>query len=69
MSEDPANADNRTYIVVLNDEEQYSVWWQGRDLPAGWRVEGTAGSRAACLDRIERIWTDMTPRSVRDFGN
>ncbi len=54
------------YLVVVNDEEQYSIWPEGRDLPAGWRAEGTSGTREACLDHIEKIWTDMRPRSLRE---
>ncbi|KOX08928.1 MULTISPECIES: MbtH family protein [Micromonospora] len=57
--------DNRSYRVVLNDEEQYSVWWTDRDLPAGWRAEGTEGTRDECLARIGEIWTDMRPLSLR----
>jgi MbtH protein len=54
------------FKVVLNDEEQYSIWPEGRDIPAGWRAEGTSGSREQCLDHIERVWVDMRPRSVRE---
>ncbi|WCN83903.1 MbtH family protein [Micromonospora sp. LH3U1] len=57
--------DNRSYRVVLNDEEQYSVWWTDRDLPAGWRAEGTEGTRDECLAHIDEIWTDMRPLSLR----
>lgn len=53
------------YMVVVNDEEQYSVWSVHRDLPAGWRAEGTEGTRESCLDHIETVWTDMTPASLR----
>lgn len=53
------------YLVVLNDEEQYSIWLGDEPLPEGWRVEGTRGGREFCLDRIERIWTDVRPLSVR----
>ncbi|AOT62435.1 MULTISPECIES: MbtH family protein [Streptomyces] len=53
------------YQVVLNDEEQYSVWRTDRPLPAGWRAEGTTGSRQECLDHIGRVWTDMRPLSLR----
>lgn len=59
-------ADTGDHIVVLNDEEQYSVWPAGRDLPPGWTAEGTTGDRDACLDRIAEVWTDMRPRSLRD---
>ncbi|GAA3464547.1 MULTISPECIES: MbtH family protein [Saccharothrix] len=60
------NADSREFLVVLNDEEQYSVWFADRDLPAGWRAEGTRGSREDCLAHIDAVWTDMRPRSVRE---
>lgn len=53
------------YRVVLNDEEQYSIWWTGRDLPDGWRAEGTEGTEEACLARISEIWTDLRPLSLR----
>jgi MbtH protein len=53
------------FVVVINDELQYSIWPSGRDVPGGWRAEGYAGPRAACLAHIARIWTDMRPLSVR----
>lgn len=53
------------YLVVRNDEEQYSIWPEGRDLPAGWHAEGKSGSREECLEHIEAVWTDMRPRSLR----
>jgi MbtH protein len=58
--------EHRAFRVVLNDEEQYSVWWGDRDLPAGWRPEGTVGTRQECLDHIAGIWTDMRPLSLRN---
>lgn len=54
-----------TYLVVRNDEEQYSIWWAERDLPAGWTATGFSGPKDACLGHIDQIWTDMRPRSVR----
>ncbi|MER5354068.1 MbtH family NRPS accessory protein [Kitasatospora sp. NPDC002551] len=57
--------DAEIYLVVVNDEEQYSVWWADRELPAGWRAEGTTGTRAACLEHIGEVWTDMRPLSLR----
>ncbi|MEH1017434.1 MbtH family NRPS accessory protein [Micromonospora sp. CPCC 206060] len=59
------NADGRTYRVVVNDEEQYSIWLGDRELPRGWRAEGTEGTREECLARIEQVWTDMRPLSLR----
>ena len=57
--------DTQSYVVVLNDEEQYSIWPQGRDLPIGWRGDGVSGSRAACLAHISEVWTDMRPLGLR----
>jgi MbtH protein len=57
--------DDRIWRVVLNHEEQYSIWPAERELPAGWREEGKRGSREECLDHIEKVWTDMRPLSVR----
>lgn len=57
--------DETRFKVVLNHEEQYSVWWADRSNPAGWRDEGTKGTRQECLDHIDRVWIDMRPLSVR----
>ncbi|MFJ4902616.1 MbtH family protein [Streptomyces sp. DT20] len=57
--------DDRAYLVVVNDEEQYSLWPEGRETPAGWRQEGTAGTKAECLEHIKTVWTDMRPLSLR----
>ncbi|MGC4892258.1 MbtH family protein [Micromonospora sp. DT31] len=59
------NDDTREYLVVLNDEEQYSIWLADKPLPSGWRAEGTRGTKDSCLDHIEQVWTDMRPLSVR----
>lgn len=53
------------YVVVANDEEQYSIWAVDRQLPNGWRVAGPAGTKDECLAHIERVWTDMRPLSLR----
>ena len=53
------------FKVVLNDEEQYSIWPAHRENPLGWRDEGTCGSREVCLEHIGRIWIDMRPLSLR----
>lgn len=53
------------HIVVVNDEEQYSVWWEDQEPPAGWRPTGFRGTRQECLDEIARVWTDMRPASLR----
>ncbi|MDX3382377.1 MbtH family NRPS accessory protein [Streptomyces niveiscabiei] len=54
-----------TYRVVLNHEEQYSIWPAGRDLPDGWYDEGTSGTKEECLAHIDQVWTDMRPLSLR----
>lgn len=54
------------YFVVVNDEEQYSIWPAHREVPAGWSTVGEARSREECLAHIELTWTDMRPRSVRE---
>ena len=53
------------YRVVVNDEEQYSLWPAYKDIPQGWRGVGEADSREACLAHIEAVWTDMRPLSLR----
>lgn len=59
------HTDKRTYRVVVNGEEQYSIWFADRELPPGWRAEGTEGSREECLAHIGTVWTDMRPLSLR----
>ncbi|PYP92269.1 MAG: MbtH family protein [Candidatus Angelobacter sp. Gp1-AA117] len=57
--------DNRFYKVVVNHEEQYSIWPADRENPLGWRNEGKSGTKQECLDHIKEIWTDMRPLSLR----
>lgn len=54
------------YKVVYNDEEQYSIWTADEPAPAGWTEEGYVGPKEDCLEHIERVWTDMRPRSLRE---
>lgn len=56
------------FLVVCNDEEQYSIWFADRELPPGWRPIDFRGSREECLGHIETVWTDMRPASVRAAG-
>lgn len=58
--------DNGQYKVVVNHEEQYSIWPADRELPLGWKAEGFEGEKQACLDHIEEVWTDMRPLSLRN---
>jgi MbtH protein len=53
------------YSVVMNDEEQYSIWLADRELPLGWRSIGSAGTKAECLAYIKTTWVDMRPLSLR----
>ena len=55
----------QSYAVVLNDEEQYSIWPAGRDLPPGWHHGGVTGTKTDCLAHIGTVWTDMRPLSLR----
>jgi MbtH protein len=59
------NADERHYFVVVNDEQQYSIWPIYKELPTGWYREGTTGTMDGCLARISAIWNDMRPQSLR----
>lgn len=53
------------YRVVVNHEEQYSIWPATRDNPTGWRDVGMSGTKDACLIHINEVWTDMRPLSLR----
>jgi len=53
------------YKVVVNAEGQYSLWPDTRENASGWRDTGQTGSRAACLDYIQEVWTDLRPLSLR----
>lgn len=57
--------DTMIYRVVVNHEEQYSIWPAYRDTPSGWRDGGQTGRKAQCLAYITEVWTDMRPLSLR----
>ncbi|GFE67432.1 MbtH family NRPS accessory protein [Chroococcus sp. FPU101] len=57
--------DTTIYRVVVNDEEQYSIWPDYREIPLGWREVGKNGLKQDCLDYIKEVWTDMRPLSLR----
>jgi len=59
--------DASQFEVVINHEEQYSIWALGREIPAGWEKAGKSGTKKECLDYIEEVWTDMRPLSLRKF--
>lgn len=57
--------DGTQYKVVLNHEEQYSIWPADRENAPGWKDEGFSGNKSDCLAHIEEVWTDMRPLSLR----
>jgi MbtH protein len=66
MSANPFDDENGRFFVLVNDEEQHSLWPAFAEVPAGWRtVFGEAG-RADCLAYVEQNWLDIRPRSLRD---
>jgi MbtH protein len=62
----PFEDDSRTYVVLSNDEKQYSLWPATIDVPAGWTVVHSADTRQACLEYVEQNWTDMRPETLRE---
>jgi MbtH protein len=59
--------DTTIYNVVINHEEQYSIWPAYRETPAGWTAVGKSGSKDECLTYIDQVWTDMRPLSLRKY--
>jgi uncharacterized protein YbdZ (MbtH family) len=66
VSINPFDDDNGSFLVLVNEEEQHSLWPTFADVPAGWRVAYGEADRAACLDYIEQNWSDIRPRSLRE---
>ncbi|WP_133918105.1 MbtH family protein [Streptomyces sp. NBC_00582] len=60
----PFEDQDAPYLVLVNDEAQYSLWPAFADVPAGWSVAHPEDTRDACLEYVERTWTDMRPRSL-----
>jgi MbtH protein len=57
--------DDTVYRVVVNHEEQYSIWPDFKEIPLGWRDCGRSGTKDECLAYIKEVWTDMRPLSLR----
>jgi MbtH protein len=57
--------DKTIYKVVVNHEEQYSIWAADREIPLGWNDVGKSGLKPECLAYIKEVWTDMRPLSLR----
>ncbi|GAB3010483.1 MbtH family protein [Mycobacterium bourgelatii] len=66
MCTNPFDDDQALFLVLVNDEEQHSLWPAFAEVPAGWRVLFGAAARAACLDYIDDNWTDIRPRRLRE---
>jgi MbtH protein len=62
----PFEDEDGEYLVLINDEEQHSLWPAVRAIPAGWKAVGPTGKRQVCLDWIKANWTDMRPKSLRE---
>jgi len=65
MSTSILDDEDTLFDVVMNHEEQYSIWPADREPPAGWQRVGAAANKAECLQRIRELWTDMRPLSLR----
>ena len=65
MSTGQQDEDRQIYKVVVNHEEQYSIWPADRANPVGWRDGGKTGTKVECLAHVKEVWTDMTPLSLR----
>jgi MbtH protein len=59
------NGSDPVFDVVVNLEEQYSIWEVGKVIPKGWRAVGQTGPKDVCLSYIKEVWTDMRPLSLR----
>jgi MbtH protein len=57
--------DTAMYKVVVNHQEQYSIWLDEQEIPLGWKDAGKSGLKQECLDYIAEVWTDMRPLSLR----
>ena len=66
-SGDTDRDDTTVYKVVVNHEEQYSIWPDFKEIPLGWKSVGKSGLKAECLEYIKEVWTDMRPLSLRKW--
>jgi MbtH protein len=53
------------YQVLINESGQYSIWKDNKEIPAGWRAEGLRGTKGACIEHIDTVWTDMRPLGLK----
>ncbi|OBI31031.1 MbtH family protein [Mycobacterium sp. E2238] len=66
MSINPFDDENGTFFVLVNSEDQHSLWPSFADTPAGWRAVFGEASRAECLEYVEQNWTDIRPKSLQE---
>lgn len=66
MSSNPFDDENGTFHVLVNDEEQHSLWPVFKDVPRGWRIVFGPAGRQEALDYVDTHWTDLRPKSLRD---
>ena len=66
MSTNPFDDETGSFLVLVNDEDQHSLWPTFVDVPAGWRKVFGEASRTECLEYVEEHWTDIRPRSLRE---
>ncbi|UOX93244.1 MbtH family protein [Amycolatopsis sp. FBCC-B4732] len=64
MMSNPFEDENGTFLVLVNAENQHSLWPSTVDVPAGWRTVHGEDTRAACLEYVEKNWTDLRPASL-----
>lgn len=68
MSTSCLDRENETFIVLANQEEQYLIWPLWKAVPGGWTaIEGIKGDKQSVLAYVEQAWSDMRPRSLRDW--
>ncbi|MCM6773171.1 MbtH family protein [Nocardia sp. CDC159] len=66
MSTNPFDDEDGRFYVLVNDEDQHSLWPSFAEIPAGWRVVFGEAARNECVDYVEQNWTDMRPRTLRE---
>jgi MbtH protein len=69
VATNPFEDNDASYLVLVNDEGQYSMWPSFAEIPAGWSVAKSEDTRQACLDYINATWTDMRPKSLIEAMN
>lgn len=57
---------HQDYMCLINEEEQYSIWFAWKEVPIGWKQVGSKGTKEECLSYIKEVWVDMRPKSLRE---